>query len=133
MKDRASVLSPDMPLFTGRSFNHTKRTNGRSAPTSVTATRSGDHRDRQVGTQLDMFAHQGIDGCLQLREDRRDGDAHRLQDARRREIGALFARGVLVDVAARRTWRCPVIEIAGADLAPRAPASTDAVAERSPR
>jgi kynurenine formamidase len=54
----------------------------------------------QVGTQLDMFAHQGIDGlfynCVKI-----DDAATRTGFKRLgvEKIGALFARGVLVDVA----------------------------------
>jgi kynurenine formamidase len=96
------VLSPDMPLFTGRSFNlYTKRTNGplgsnkRYSNEEVVTTEIG-----QVGTQLDMFAHQGIDGlfynCVKINEAAtRNGFSKLGVD----KIGALFARGVLVDVA----------------------------------
>ena len=96
------VLSPDMPLFTGRSFNlYTKRTNGplgsnrRYSNEELVTTEIG-----QVGTQLDMFSHQGIDGLLY--------NCVRIDQAATRngfttlgveKLGALFARGVLVDVA----------------------------------
>jgi len=96
------VLSPDMPLFAGRSFNlYTKRTNGplgsnkRYSNEEVVTSEIG-----QVGTQLDMFAHQGIDGlfynCVKI-----DDAATRTGFKRLgvEKIGALFARGVLVDVA----------------------------------
>ena len=96
------VLAPDMPLFTGRSFNlYTKRTNGplgsnkRYSNEEVVTTEIG-----QVGTQLDMFAHQGIDGllynCVRIDQAATRNGFTRLGVEK---IGALFARGVLVDVA----------------------------------
>ena len=97
------VLSADMPLFTGRSFNlYTKRTNGplgtnkRYSNEEIVTAEIG-----QVGTQLDMFSHQGIDGlfynCVKIGEAaRRTGFSKLGVD----KIGALFARGVLIDVAA---------------------------------
>jgi kynurenine formamidase len=102
MIELGRVLSPDMPLFTGRSFNlYTKRTNGplgsnkRYSNEEVVTTEIG-----QVGTQLDMFAHQGIDGLLYncVRIDQaatRNGFTKMSVE----KLGALFARGVLVDVA----------------------------------
>jgi kynurenine formamidase len=60
------VLASDMPLFAGRQFNiHTKRTNGplggnkRYSNEELVVAEMG-----QVGTQFDMFSHQGIDGRL---------------------------------------------------------------------
>lgn len=97
------VLSADMPLFTGRSFNlYTKRTNGplgtnkRYSNEEIVTAEIG-----QVGTQLDMFSHQGIDGlfynCVKIGEAAtRTGFSKLGVD----KIGALFARGVLIDVAA---------------------------------
>jgi kynurenine formamidase len=97
------VLSADMPLLTGRSFNlYTKRTNGplgtnkRYSNEEIVTAEIG-----QVGTQLDMFSHQGIDGlfynCVKIDEvATRTGFSKLGVD----KIGALFARGVLIDVAA---------------------------------
>jgi kynurenine formamidase len=96
------VLSPDMPLFTGRSFNlYTKRTNGplgsnkRYSNEEVVTTEIG-----QVGTQLDMFSHQGIDGlsynCVKIDQVATRNGFSKLGVEK---LGALFARGVLVDVA----------------------------------
>ena len=96
------VLSSDMPLVGTRRFDmHTKRTTGpmgsnkRYSNEELVITELG-----QVGTQLDMFAHQGIDGlfynCVKI-----DDAATRTGFKRLgvEKIGALFARGVLVDVA----------------------------------
>jgi kynurenine formamidase len=97
------VLANGMPLFGTRSFGlHTKRTNGplgsnkRYSNEEVVVTELG-----QVGTQLDMFSHQGIDGqsynCVPI-----DSIASRngFQKLGIEKIGTLFARGVLIDVAA---------------------------------
>jgi kynurenine formamidase len=97
------VLSSSMPLFAGRTFNLlTKRTNGplggnkRYSNEEIVTTELG-----QVGTQFDTFSHQGIDGlfynCVPI-----DSVATRtgFQKFGIEKIGALFARGVLVDVAA---------------------------------
>ena len=96
------VLSPDMPLFTGRSFNlYTKRTNGplgsnkRYSNEEVVTTEIG-----QVGTELDMFSHQGINGlfynCVKIDQAATRNGFSKLGVEK---LGALFARGVLVDVA----------------------------------
>ena len=97
------VLSSDMPLAPGRTFNlYTKRTNGplgtnkRYSNEEIVTAEIG-----QVGTQLDMFSHQGIDGlsynCVKIDEvATRTGFSKLGVD----KIGALFARGVLIDVAA---------------------------------
>jgi kynurenine formamidase len=96
------VLSSGMPLFGTRSFSlHTKRTNGplgtnkRNSNEELVVTELG-----QVGTQFDMFSHQGIDGllynCVPI-----DTVATRtgFQKMGIEKIGALFSRGVLIDVA----------------------------------
>jgi kynurenine formamidase len=97
------VLSGDMPFVGTRRFDvHTKRTNGplgrnkRNSNEELVITELG-----QVGTQFDMFSHQGIDGlfynCVPI-----DSVATRTGFAKLgvHQIGTLFARGVLVDVAA---------------------------------
>ena len=97
------VLSSSMPLFGTRTFDlHTKRTNGplgsnkRYSNEEIVITELG-----QVGTQFDMFSHQGIDGqfynCVPI-----DSVASRngFQKFGVEKIGTLFARGVLIDVAA---------------------------------
>jgi kynurenine formamidase len=97
------VLAGDIPLVGTRTFGlHTKRTNGplgtnkRNSNEELVVTELG-----QVGTQLDMFSHQGMDGsfynCVPI-----DAVATRagFQKMGVEKIGALFARGVLVDVAA---------------------------------
>jgi kynurenine formamidase len=96
------VLSADMPLFATRRFDlHAKRTNGplgankRMSNEEFVVTELG-----QVGTQFDMFSHQGIDGslynCVPI-----EGTATRTGFTRLgvENIGALFTRGVLVDIA----------------------------------
>lgn len=97
------VLTGTMPLAAGRLFDlQTKRTNGplgtnkRYSNEELVVTELG-----QVGTQLDTFSHQGIDGlfynCVPI-----DSVATRsgFQKFGIEKIGTLFARGVLVDVAA---------------------------------
>jgi kynurenine formamidase len=97
------VLSPDMPLVGTRRFDlHTKRTNGplgrnkRLSNEELVVTELG-----QVGTQFDMFSHQGMDGlfynCVPV-----DGVAARggFSKLGVDKIGSLVSRGVLVDVAA---------------------------------
>jgi kynurenine formamidase len=96
------VLSPDIPLVAGRSFTlYTKRTNGplgankRNSNEELVVTELG-----QVGTQFDMFAHQGIDGllynCVKIDEVATRNGFTKLGVEK---IGMLFTRGVLVDVA----------------------------------
>lgn len=97
------VLASGMPLFGTRTFGlHTKRTNGplgsnkRYSNEELVVTELG-----QVGTQLDMFSHQGIDGqlynCVPIDSvSSRNG----FQKFGIEKIGTLFARGVLIDVAA---------------------------------
>jgi kynurenine formamidase len=96
------VLAADMPLVGTRRFDlHTKRTGGpmgsnkRYTNEEIVITELG-----QVGTQFDMFSHQGIDGLLY--------NCVKIDDVATRsgftklgveKIGTLFTRGVLADVA----------------------------------
>ena len=96
-------LTSDMPLVGTRRFDlHTKRTGGpmgsnqRYTNEELVITELG-----QVGTQLDMFSHQGIDGLLY--------NCVKIDDVATRsgfsklgveKIGTLFTRAVLIDVAA---------------------------------
>jgi kynurenine formamidase len=97
------VLSSDMPLFGTRRFDlHTKRTGGpmgtnkRITNEELVITELG-----QVGTQFDMFSHQGIDGllynCIKSDEVATRNGFTKLGVEK---IGMLFTRGVLLDVAA---------------------------------
>lgn len=102
MVELGHVLSAEIPFFGTRRFDvHTKRTGGpmgsnkRITNEEVVITEIG-----QVGTQLDMFSHQGIDGvlynCINTDDiDTRTGFTKLGMD----KIGMLFTRGVLVDVA----------------------------------
>lgn len=99
------VLSHDMPLFAGRQFDlHTKRTNG---PLGANKRYSNEElvvaEIGQVGTQFDMFSHQGIDGllynCARIDE---VGSRNGFAKLGVEKIGLLFTRGVLVDVAAEK-------------------------------
>jgi kynurenine formamidase len=96
------VLSADMPFVGTRRFDlHSKRTNGplgankRMSNEEFVATELG-----QVGTQFDMFPHQGIDGslynCFPI-----EGTATRTGFTKLgvENVGALVTRGVLVDIA----------------------------------
>jgi kynurenine formamidase len=97
------VLAMDIPFFGTRRFDiHTKRTGGpmgsnkRITNEELVITELG-----QVGTQLDMFSHQGMDGLLYncFKSDEiatRNGFTKLGVD----KIGMLFTRGVLIDVAA---------------------------------
>jgi kynurenine formamidase len=96
------VLASDMPFTGGRKFDlNTKRTNGplgsnkRYSNEEIVITELG-----QVGTQLDMFSHQGIDGltynCVRIDEIATRGGFSKLGIDK---IGAIITRGVLVDVA----------------------------------
>jgi kynurenine formamidase len=105
------VLSTEIPFFGTRRFDlHTKRTGGpmgsnkRYTNEEIVITEIG-----QVGTQFDMFSHQGIDGllynCFRIDEvATRNGFSKLGVD----KIGTLFTRGVLIDVAALK----------GADMLP---------------
>jgi kynurenine formamidase len=99
------VLSAEMPLFAGRQFNvHTKRTNGplgankRFSNEELVVAEMG-----QVGTQFDMFAHQGIDGrlynCVAIADVATRTGFTKLGVEK---IGLLFTRGVLLDIAAEK-------------------------------
>jgi kynurenine formamidase len=96
------VLSSDIPAVAPRRFDlYTKRTNGplgankRMSNEEFVATELG-----QIGTQFDMLSHQGIDGslynCVPI-----EGTATRTGFTKLgvEKIGALVARGVLVDIA----------------------------------
>ena len=96
------VLSADMPISGTRQFNvHTKRTfmnpqsNRRGSNEELVTSEIG-----QVGTQLDGFTHQTIGDSLY--------NCVKLDDVQTRtgfkklgieNVGALFTRGVLIDVA----------------------------------
>jgi kynurenine formamidase len=97
------VLSPSMPFFPGRTFElFTKRTvmnpgvNHRGSNEEIVITELG-----QVGTQFDGFSHQTIGGrlynCFQLGEISSRTGFSKLGVE---NVGGLFARGVLIDVAA---------------------------------
>jgi kynurenine formamidase len=115
------VLSTDMPFFGTRRFDlHTKRTGGpmgsnrRITNEELVITELG-----QVGTQFDMFSHQGIDGllynCIKSDEIATRNGFTRLGVEK---IGTLFTRGVLIDVAALKgvDMLPPVYEITAEDL-----------------
>src|SRR5262245_37757492 len=93
------VLSSDIPAVAPRRFDlYTKRTNGpvgankRMSNEEFVATELG-----QIGTQLDMFSHQGIEGslynCVPI-----EGTATRTGFTKLgvEKIGALVTRGILV-------------------------------------
>jgi kynurenine formamidase len=94
-----------MPLFGTRRFDvRTKRTGGpmgtnkRYTNEELVVTELG-----QVGTQLDMFSHQGIDGllynCVKIDEVAGRTGFTKLGVEK---IGMLMTRGVLIDVAAAK-------------------------------
>src|SRR6476646_8210509 len=98
-------LASDMPLFGTRRFDlHTKRTGGpmgnnkRYTNEELVITELG-----QVGTQFDMFSHQGIDGqlynCIKIDDVATRSGFSKLGVEK---IGTLFTRGVLIDVAAAK-------------------------------
>ncbi|MGH8731292.1 MAG: cyclase family protein, partial [Burkholderiales bacterium] len=99
------VLAMDMPFFGTRRFDiHTKRTGGpmgtnkRYTNEELVITELG-----QVGTQFDMFSHQSIDNshynCFKTDEiTSRNGFTKLGVD----KIGAIYTRGVLIDVAASK-------------------------------
>jgi len=115
------VLSSDIPLVAGRRFDlFTKRTNGplgankRYSNEELVVTELG-----QIGTQFDMFSHQGIDGafynCVPIADvASRTGFTKLGVD----KIGALFTRGVLVDIAGLKgvEMLAPTHEITVADI-----------------
>ena len=97
------VLSPTMPFFGTRRFDvHTKRTF-----MNPQANRRGSNEEYvtgeigQVGTQFDGFAHQTIGNslynCFKLDEIATRNGFEKLGVE---NVGALFTRGVLIDVAA---------------------------------
>jgi kynurenine formamidase len=96
------VLAMDMPLFGTRRFDiHTKRTGGpvgsnkRYTNEELVIAEIG-----QVGTQFDMFSHQSIDNkhynCFATDEITTRNGFTKLGVEK---IGAIYARGVLIDVA----------------------------------
>jgi len=96
------VLAPTMPFFGTRRFDvHTKRTfmnqpsNRRGSNEEIIITELG-----QVGTQFDGFAHQthedSMYNCFKVGETSARGGFTKLGVEK---VGALFARGVLIDVA----------------------------------
>lgn len=99
------VLAMDMPFFGTRRFDiHTKRTGGpagsnkRYTNEELVVAEIG-----QVGTQFDMFSHQSIDNkhynCFETDQiTTRNGFTKLGVD----KIGAIYARGVLIDVAAAK-------------------------------
>jgi kynurenine formamidase len=115
------VLAADMPLFGTRRFDvHTKRTGGpmgsnkRYTNEEVIFAEFG-----QVGTQFDMFSHQSIDNrhynCFVTDEIATRSGFTRLGVEK---IGSIYARGVLIDVAAAKGVEAlePGYEITAQDL-----------------
>ena len=115
------VLSMDMPLFGTRRFDiHTKRTGGpmgsnkRYTNEELVISEIG-----QVGTQFDMFSHQSIDNshynCFATDEIASRNGFTKLGVEK---IGAIYTRGVLIDVAAAKGVDTLVAgyEITSADL-----------------
>jgi kynurenine formamidase len=99
------VLGPGMPFFGTRIFNlHTKRTfmnpqpNQRGSNEEVVTSEIG-----QVGTQFDGFAHQthgdSLYNCFKVSE---VGTRSGFTKLGIQNSGTLFARGVLIDVAAAK-------------------------------
>jgi kynurenine formamidase len=99
-------LVPEMPLVAGRKFDlTTKRTNGpigankRYSNEELVVTELG-----QVGTQFDMFSHQGHDGmfynCVSVADVATRTGFTKLGVEK---VGALFTRAVLVDIAALKS------------------------------
>ena len=97
------VLAMDMPLFGTRRFDlHTKRTGGpmgsnkRYTNEELVISEIG-----QVGTQFDMFSHQSIDNshynCFATDDITTRNGFTKLGVEK---IGAIYTRGVLIDVAA---------------------------------
>jgi kynurenine formamidase len=115
------VLSMDMPLFGTRRFDiHTKRTGGpmgsnkRYTNEELVISEIG-----QVGTQFDMFSHQSIDNshynCFATDEITSRNGFTKLGVEK---IGAIYTRGVLIDVAAAKgvDMLAAGYEITAADL-----------------
>ena len=99
------VLDSGIPLFGIRSLHlHTARSSG---PSGVNDLRGNEEtvvtQLGQFGTQFDgVTPHRDRRAPLQLPEDRGGRDPIRFHEARRGEVGALFTRGVLLDVAAAK-------------------------------
>ena len=98
----AHLLGPNMAFFGTRRFDmHTKRTfmnepsNRRGSNEEIVITEIG-----QVGTQFDGFAHQTHENswynCFKVDENSTRGEFKKLGI---HNVGALFTRGVLIDVA----------------------------------
>jgi kynurenine formamidase len=99
------VLTMDMPLVGTRRFDiHTKRTGGPAGSNKrYTNEELVISEIGQVGTQFDMFSHQSIDNshynCFATEEiTTRNGFTKLGVD----KIGAIYSRGVLIDVAAAK-------------------------------
>jgi kynurenine formamidase len=99
------VLAMDMPLFGTRRFDiHTKRTGGPAGSNKrYTNEELVISEIGQVGTQFDMFSHQSIDNrhynCFATDEIAGRNGFTKLGVEK---IGAIYARGVLIDVAAAK-------------------------------
>src|SRR5258708_8415939 len=119
--DMASGLGPGMPWFGTRICNlHTKRTfmntgrNTRGSNEEVVTSEIG-----QVGTQFDGFAHQTIGdslyNCFKVSE---VGTRSGFTKLGVEKVGMIFARGVLIDVAALKgvDMLGDTYEITSADL-----------------
>ena len=120
----AHVLGPQMAFFGTRIFNmHTKRTfmntgrNTRGSNEEVVTSEIG-----QVGTQFDGFAHQthgdSLYNCFKVSEVATRGGFTKLGVEK---VGTIFARGVLLDVAAFKgvemlgdTYEITVADLQGA-------------------
>lgn len=96
------VLSQDMPAFGTRRFDiHLKRTDGPLGPNKRYSNEELVVAELgQVGTQMDGFPHQGIDGkfynCVDIDKVATRSGFTRLGIDK---VGAIFTRGVLIDVA----------------------------------
>ncbi|MEO8164649.1 MAG: cyclase family protein [Betaproteobacteria bacterium] len=99
------VLSMDMPFFGTRRFDiHTKRTGGPAGSNKrYTNEELVISEIGQVGTQIDMFSHQSIDNshynCFETDKITSRNGFTKLGIEK---IGSLYARGVLIDVAAAK-------------------------------
>jgi len=101
----ARTLAMDMPLFGTRRFDiHTKRTGGPAGSNKrYTNEELVIAEIGQVGTQFDMFSHQSIDNkhynCFATDEITTRNGFTKLGVEK---IGAIYTRGVLIDVAAAK-------------------------------
>jgi kynurenine formamidase len=99
----AYVLGPNMPFFGTRRFDvHTKRTfmnqfsNMRGSNEELVVTELG-----QVGTQFDGFAHQThLNSWYNCQKVDENAERNGFKKFGIHNVGALFTRGVLIDVAA---------------------------------